>query len=57
MFEQNWETTSGSGSGMVHSVSAENGLEMLQREQLKKGIGCFAKTTQSQRQIHQHKDL
>ena len=53
MFEQNWETTS--GSGMVHSVSAENGLEMLQREELKKGIGRFAKTTQ--RQMHKHKDL
>ena len=51
MFEQNWETTSGSGSG----VSAENGLEMLQREELKKGIGRFAKTTQ--RQMHKHKDL
>ena len=29
-------------------VSAENGLRMLQREELKKGIACFAKTTQTQ---------
>ena len=36
-------------------VSAENGLEMLQREELKKGIGRFAKTTQ--RQMQKHKDL